>query len=124
MVGGVRVGGEGVWWGGEGGGGGEVGSGRDGMGCVLDGMQCRTCSFWIESSRRGCGSCPHDPPRPPRPAPPCPQMMTVAAMLSPESSVFLGNKGPEQLAAGDAGVWCVGGCRGGPWRAGLTFGSS
>ncbi|KAI7837808.1 hypothetical protein COHA_008436 [Chlorella ohadii] len=28
------------------------------------------------------------------------QMMTVAAMLSPESSVFLGNKGPEQLAAG------------------------
>ena len=29
------------------------------------------------------------------------QMMTVAAMLSPESSVFLGGKGPEQLAAGD-----------------------
>lgn len=29
-----------------------------------------------------------------------PQMMTVASMLSPESSVFLGGKGPEQLAAG------------------------
>ncbi|PRW39269.1 pre-mRNA-splicing factor ATP-dependent RNA helicase PRP1 [Chlorella sorokiniana] len=28
------------------------------------------------------------------------QMMTVASMLSPESSVFMGNKGPEQLAAG------------------------
>lgn len=28
-------------------------------------------------------------------------MMTVAAALSPESSMFLGNKGPEQLAAGD-----------------------
>lgn len=28
------------------------------------------------------------------------QMMTVASMLSPESSVFLGGKGPEQLAAG------------------------
>ena len=26
-----------------------------------------------------------------------PAMMTVAAMLSPESSVFLGGKGPEQL---------------------------
>jgi ATP-dependent RNA helicase DHX8/PRP22 len=29
------------------------------------------------------------------------QMMTVAALLSPESSVFIGGKGPEQLAAGD-----------------------
>ncbi|KAL4856425.1 putative pre-mRNA-splicing factor ATP-dependent RNA helicase DEAH4 [Chlorella vulgaris] len=29
------------------------------------------------------------------------QMMTVAAMLSPESSVFVGGKGPEQLVAGD-----------------------
>ncbi|KAL4440347.1 hypothetical protein ABPG75_003348 [Micractinium tetrahymenae] len=29
------------------------------------------------------------------------QMMTVAAMLSPESSVFVGGKGPEQLAAGE-----------------------
>ena len=28
-------------------------------------------------------------------------MMTVAAMLSPESSVFIGGKGPEQLAAGE-----------------------
>lgn len=33
--------------------------------------------------------------------PPVCQMMTVAAMLSPESSVFLGNRGPEQLAAGE-----------------------
>lgn len=29
------------------------------------------------------------------------QMMTVASMLSPESSVFVGGKGPEQLAAAD-----------------------
>lgn len=32
---------------------------------------------------------------------PGPQMMSVAAMLSPESSVFIGGKGPEQLAAGE-----------------------
>lgn len=31
-----------------------------------------------------------------------PEMMTVAAMVSPESSVFVGGKGPEQLV-NDAG---------------------
>ncbi len=62
--------------------------------CADDDCGCHAVTR-VHLQRRGCHSevaCVY-----------CPsllQMMTVAAMLSPESSVFLGNKGPEQLAAG------------------------